>query len=366
MNHKQGTILLEPHDPLIFRDGRSFGPDSGNRMKAHKWVSAQSLAGALRSFLGYRSGGFAEENLKQLKEVSITGPLPYFEERLFFPSPADLVWEEFGQEKKYHRLLPQNIGDKQGCNLPDAHLFPVMIQNPPNNDFKPSKDVPAWWSLDTMASWLIGDDVFKDELDDKKNRFLKALELEDRVHVKIDGCSGTAEESMLFTTCGACFAHKTESGGLEPVKIAVNYQTESEAFAKILQNCDELSVVGGERRLAHWNRVADDAPINRMWECPESVATALNSLKEGDGVRMLLATPAYFSKGWLPNWLDSNLCGFPERDSGLSLRLVGISCGRCEYMSGWSYEKSTFGPKESRRVVPAGSVYFFVLDKGNR
>lgn len=50
--------------------------------------------------------------------------------------------------------------------------------------------------------------------------------------------------------------------------------------------------------------------------------------------------------------------------SGLSVRLVSAVVGRWKPLSGWSYEKGRNGPKALRRMVPAGSVYFFEVLKG--
>ncbi len=47
----------------------------------------------------------------------------------------------------------------------------------------------------------------------------------------------------------------------------------------------------------------------------------------------------------------------------MKLRIVGAAVGRPVHASGWDYEKGT--PKPSRRLAPAGSVYFFEIEAGD-
>jgi CRISPR-associated protein Cmr3 len=78
---------------------------------------------------------------------------------------------------------------------------------------------------------------------------------------------------------------------------------------------------------------------------------------------MVLATPAIFSKGWMPGWLDSETLEgiLPSLKDGkkFKLKLISACTERWRPISGWSAEAKSRGPKVIRRMVPAGSVYFF-------
>lgn len=83
---------------------------------------------------------------------------------------------------------------------------------------------------------------------------------------------------------------------------------------------------------------------------------------------MILATPALFANGWYPGWIggDKN----PPREgilpgTDVRVRLVSAVVGRWQPLSGWCHEKGRTGPKPMRRMVPAGSVYFFEVVAGN-
>lgn len=366
----KSTILVEAHDPLVFRDGRPFGVGTGNRMKVHPWATASAVIGSLRTFLGLMAGGdFNESLVKALKELSFTGPLPHFRGEIYFPAPADIVWKKWDakdpKERDFSVLQPQQPMEGSGCNLP-GNLYPVMPQAASEEAFKPAKKTPAWWRRDKMIQWLLDTEEFKrcvgeDSLKKNNSAFLNALQREERTHVNIDPDSGAAKDSMLFSTSGIDFWVKNGSC-YDSVEIALGVTSRGQ-FSDELNAYDVLSPLGGERRLARWH-VPDKKDD---WECPAEISEALGKQKAGCGVRMVLGTPALFENGWRPRWLrESGGCwrGCPP-GSSVTLRLVGVSCGRHEYISGWSYEKGRFGPKPSCRMVPAGSVYFFVVESDN-
>ena len=86
-------------------------------------------------------------------------------------------------------------------------------------------------------------------------------------------------------------------------------------------------------------------------------------MSEASRLRMVLATPAVFSRGWRPGWIGGEGNGtVPGTD--IELRLVSAVTGRRQPISGWSYETGKRGIKPLRRMVPAGSVYFFEAAKG--
>jgi CRISPR-associated protein Cmr3 len=91
------------------------------------------------------------------------------------------------------------------------------------------------------------------------------------------------------------------------------------------------------------------------------------ALSSASKIRMVLATPAVFSDGWKPAWLDESLVGTPPGANG-ALKLVGMSIERWRAVSGWSLANlpnQPRGPKPVKRVVPTGGVYFFEVIDGS-
>jgi CRISPR-associated protein Cmr3 len=102
--------------------------------------------------------------------------------------------------------------------------------------------------------------------------------------------------------------------------------------------------------MVHWQKCQQAVS---GWECPDEIKDALTKTER---VRLILATPAIFRHGWKPDLVNG-----PLKDVGLTL--VGVCMGRWKAISGWSLAPPR-GPKPIRRMVPAGSVFFFTCEQG--
>ena len=340
-------LSITPHDPIIARDARPFG--FGLRMKSLDWPYPSVLAGSVRTLLGkMNSRDFDPKTVAALKKVSVSGPFPLYNGQLYLPAPGDiLIEEQQNNTRRAYPLRPAMLQEGEGCNLPHKDLLPAMLPEDVGGEFKPARVAP-FWSMEKMVAWLQGDgDRFEapPDLDNIKEPqgFLDLPGKESRTHVKIKRESGTAEDEMLFETIGLDF-------GVKGVQIAARVDT-GEFIWK-----NALHPIGGERRLAVWK-----AGNNPGWNCPHEITDAL---RDKQRLRMVLATPAVFSGGWLPGWIDKEtLMGTPPGADDFTLKLVSACTDRWKPLSGWNLE--TRGPKPIRRLVPAGSVYFFEVTEGN-
>ena len=371
-------LSITPHDPIIARDGRPFGIGQGIRMRSLDWPYPSVLAGSLRTMLGKMNGGFSGEDvgnlLKDLLDIRIAGPLPLKDKQLYLPIPKDILAKENIKKLEAIPLRPADLRECEECDFPNSCLLPAMILES-YDDFKPEK-LPAFWSMKKMTEWLINpsgvnfilcrDSKEKDDQDNgcnaKKKKefwdndpdFLEAPERDERVHTGIDSKTGAAavEEGLLFMSAGLDMS-TTEKGG--SIRLAARIETDN-AFEEIIGKLNEIHPFGGERRLVHWSRA--DEPVG--WRCPPEIPLMLKELGSGK-IRMVLATPAIFSKGWMPGWLNSEtLEGTPPgAKDDQKLTLISACTDRWKPISGWSAEAKSRGPKAIRRIVPAGSVYFF-------
>lgn len=379
-------LSITAHDPIIARDGRPFGIGQGIRMRSLDWPYPSVLAGSLRTMLGKMNGGFLRKDvdnlLKDLLNILISGPLPLKDTQLYLPISKDFLAKKDDKKIEAIPLRPAKLGDGEVCDFPNSRLLPAMIpetnDNRNDDDFKPEK-LPAFWSCKKMTKWLINpsglnfvlykesekkDDDLDIECNKKKEKeiwdndpdFLGSPEIDERVHTGIDAKTGTAavEDGLLFMSAGLDLS-TNESGG--SILLAAKIETDN-AFEEIIGKLNEIHSFGGERRLVHWSRA--DEPAG--WKCPSEIPKKLEELNTGK-IRMVLATPAIFSKGWLPGWLDSvTLEGIPPKlkdDQKFKLKLISACTDRWRPISGWSAEAKSRGPKAIRRMVPAGSVYFF-------
>ncbi|MDD5333028.1 MAG: type III-B CRISPR module-associated Cmr3 family protein [Rhodoferax sp.] len=349
-------LLLMPRDPLIFRDGRPFG--FGSRMKSLPWVTPSVLAGSLRSLLGKADGRPFEDQRGDLKKIHSTAAFPVLNDQMYLPAPLDLMLYREGGALVVQAIQPASVlAGGEGVLGPDA--APGLQVLVPPSEQKPYQPA-AWWRVDRLARWLAGERLVPRETTDLDHGYWAGPQEDLRNHVGIDPDQQVATEGMLFQTAGRdlnlCEAKHT---GAVPLAMRV---TEADGcYTSAVQKLDATHPLGGERRLVHWK-----ACMSALsgWNCPDQLRDALGKAQPGALLRLYLASPAHFgASGWLPDWLDADLQGEPPGCGGLTVQLVAARIERWHALSGWDYEKP--GPKAVRRLVPAGSVYFFTLVDGN-
>jgi CRISPR-associated protein Cmr3 len=359
------TILqLTPHDPLIARDGRPFGAGQGNRMRGLPWPLPSVVAGSFRTALVKATPGldFSGTMPERLMQIAVAGVFPVHGGNLYLPTPNDCAWDD--KTNTVHRVQPIQLEDGEGVDFPDTTngLWPVRLTaEQATEDFK-AKTPPAWWPLSNYEEWLNSSAV-QYQADWFSPAFLNSPRQLMRDHVALDAGRGAAAESQIFATANLHVSHLPRFG----VKLDDKKLTFGDRFAPVelsarvdggesglnISNVSLWHPLGGERRLVHW-RSAE----SKLWDCPQSIRDALAKTTQ---VRLILATPGIFAGGWKPGWLNQQLEGTPP-GCAVRLKLVGVSNSRWKAVSGWSLAPPR-GPKAIRRMVPAGGVYFFTVEK---
>jgi len=325
------TWILQPRDPLLTRDGRPFGADPGSRARSLPVPPPSVLAGAFRSRLGPDADGQYVYTLARglrgpfLAELDAEGDIG----RLGLPAPADaILFGERGPER-IEPLISAEVPDGVVTDL--EGLSPLMLGKQAPE--KPAPGAPAFWSWDGLLQWLkkpasgnwSGDWKFE------------APEAEVRTHVSIDSTKLTAADGALFSTEGRRYA---AGRGSETRSLALAISPDDEAGLS-----EGWGTLGGERRLARWAKVPKALP-----DLPGDLLEAMVRQK---ACRIVLLTPAVFEQGFRPGWL------LAERD-GVKPGIVAAAVRRPEVVSGWNL--ATRSPKPTRRLAPAGSVYFVSLE----
>jgi CRISPR-associated protein Cmr3 len=365
---------IRPLNPLISRDSRPFGQGYGRRVRSLDWLTPSVVCGALRSAVGKAHGGrFDPEEIEKLNSIKVRGPFWECCGRLYFPRPLDFVTDKrLGKNGSIHgyAIRPQN-GDAEegGTEMPpglSSSLRLAFLEGAPEDDFKP-EPLPAFWSAEAIIRWLLpqGGESFSLNA----SECLPAPAKDERVHVSIDPLTGASAESRLFSTTGLDFIlSRTRGEGADEKKeflqttVAIEAESPDDNY---ISGLSPLNVLGGERRVAEWQAVPDMYKA-QGWSLP-CMSGKSSELRR---LRMILATPAIFSKGWLPGWIDEKTLEgeipmSPSQKGKESVRvhLVSAVTGRWVPISGWSYEAGRHGAKPLRRMVPAGSVYFFEATK---
>jgi CRISPR-associated protein Cmr3 len=332
-------------DTLLFRDGRPFSNEPGAFIaRTLRAPLPGTVAGFLRTRIGKRKGWNWDDNGPgDALKITVDGPILLFNGQPVFHAPADaLIYkDENDQDKEKVMYLRPKTDADGGTNIPDG-MLPMEV----TEDVKPEPDY-NFWKWEDIKRWLLhssGDNFQPPEK-------IQGLPLEERVHVEISD-AGTSEEGKLFSAQFLGFEQHRWEGftGKPKEKWSIVAKVESD-----LDNLNGVGQLGGENRPAVVEKASEqDWPV-----CPVDLKNALST---STYVRMILATPAIFTHGWKPGWLDGQLTGSPPGANNCKLKLVAAAVKRREPVSGWDYKWKQ--PKPVRWMVPAGSVYFFeVQDK---
>jgi CRISPR-associated protein Cmr3 len=342
------TII--PRDPLIFRDGKPFMADAGARAKSLPFPFPSTLAGAARSLAGRDSetGIFDKSRIEELLAKKLRGPLliEFDGEKTeyLFPAPADALLlkkedqEDVNPEEEKARLIqlkPSKLKESEETDLEDF----LLITPTETAKAKPHRKAPRYWNTKTFFDWLKtpqNDDPVLAKMGHN------GPIAESRMHVQIEASTGTALDGALFQTSGLEFTElKKDEKDIYP---ALSQAKElGLAIETDVDLRDELGFLGGERRVAQWQESKLELP-----ECPSEVKSSILAQLS---CRLILLTPAYFENSHLPAW-------FTEQ---YGVEIIAAAVPRYQVVSGWDYKSNENKP--TRRLAPAGSVYFLKINK---
>lgn len=350
------TWIIEPRDPLIVRDARPFGLNPGARARSLPFPFPSTTTGGIRARAGLDDQGvFDDHRLDEVKAIEVRGPLlveidnqGYIQDWLL-PAPADAlllnpaaVPVADDSPLLRQRLVPLALPPDSQTDLPQPLALvglPRLPQdtNAAKTSSKPASKVPRYWRWAELQSWLEKppdqDTVTRPKLGHS------GPVAEQRVHVSINAATLSAIEGALFQTSGLEFLHnQKQQPSLTTTRLALTVQTKANL-------AEALAPLGGERRLMRWR--TSQTP----W--PGLPATLKATIIQQKHCRLQLVTPACFTKGYQPTWLQ-------QPQYGVTAQVKAAAVTRSQVVSGWDFEKDV--PKPTRRLAPAGSVYFLALE----
>ncbi len=351
--------LVEPRDPLIARDGR---PSALGRFESLAFPYPSVVAGAARTRMASPRGAFEHPNPRQLLEIAVHGPLLaelHGEgdgvSSLLAPAPLDALLygaaEEETPEKDevvLHRLRPRPLEKGAGTDtLSERGLVPVETDPPVRG--KPYAKPPRYWRWQAFEDWLVSPG--NQACVSVASLGIDSFPEERRAHLAMRRGERVGEDGALFETAGYRFLSGAK-GKLAPRRFALALRAGKGDGDLSLRR--ELAPLGGERRLARWR------PADRDW--PEPPTGLFETIALRGHARLILLTPAVFREGALPGWNGSFLPVAGCENVRVAIRAAIVP--RAEVVSGWDLTidngrgKKRGRPKPSRRLAPAGSVYF--------
>ncbi len=343
------TWILEPHDPLIARDGRPFTAAPGIRATTLPFPFPSTLAGAARTRGGRDEEGIFTAKIEDVKKLAASGSLLVqldkdgLVEEWFAPTPADalLLESDQGQDQaSLRRLKPLGLG--KGLSVLPHDWLPVGLPDTAERR-KPHSKAPHFWRWTQFKAWLRAP---QDQTLALCELGLPGLLQDARTHVSVTPGSQTAEEGALFQTRGLEFAYRATGEELSLTRrLALAVATDAE----IREGFDFL---GGERRMSHWREAAVVAGQTDLF-LSDCLPEVLNSIQHNEWhCRVVLLTPAVFKQGAQPAWLI-------EAPKDVTVEIKAAAMNRYQVVSGWDFELGQAKP--TRRLAPAGTVFFLKL-----
>ena len=99
--------LIQPRDPLVFRDGKPFNATPGARAKSLPFPYPSVLAGGVRTRAGQdETGRFDSRQIDRLLQLNIRGPILVALDEAedvkgwYFPAPADSLVLQDGKKSQ--------------------------------------------------------------------------------------------------------------------------------------------------------------------------------------------------------------------------------------------------------------------------
>lgn len=256
----------------------------------------------------------------------------------YFPKPLDLYMIRKDDEKGCILKL-MGLRKKPLSNYPLEYI--PYIQQP--QTVKEKHQGITYLSENSLLKYLNGDGSEVAGVD--LEHYMKE---ERKIGIAVDSMSGTSKNQQLY-----------QASYIRPVaglKLAVQVNLPWNE-ARLNGNSREIVIkLGGEGKVARFS------PTEHLISAPIQQEAA-------KCFKLYFATPAIFKKGWLPGWLDEKtMTGwFKYKKRDIKVRLISACVGRKVLCGGFGYDKihREYRPRELRYAVPAGSVYYFEILRGD-
>jgi CRISPR-associated protein Cmr3 len=323
-------IEIDALDTLFFRDGKPFS------MGEETWADGifppppSVIYGALRTtYISQINQNIALANEPDDKssELVINGFFLKVKNAPVYPLPLDLVLQKnrSTQEKATEELYNKYI------------VCPLKLEE--NVYHSSNENIPFLLILDHTVEELDGGYFSRTSLEAylaRDEKEFTALKL--NREVLIEPKTGIARHDITHTTQEEKL-YRVGMRRLRDVKLVVEFE-----------NLDSLGnkgfiKLGGEAKAGSYQQV-DYSPINQ----PE---------KMGKWFKLYLSTPGLLKNGWLPEWINPVTLTGKYPDSEAEVKLIAAAIGKPLFIGGFDMKQKM--PKEMRKAVPAGSVYYFEM-----
>lgn len=347
-------LALLPRDGLVAKDGRGWYTSDVGRSRSYPWPAPSTVRGALRAAFGQHLAARRERALSREEWPPLTegvalrrllalrrplGETTFKPTHRLWPVPADAVHlENDAVEPLLPRPLPPGIGT---LGPEDDEAIDALWRPLPSRRGKPAP-APLFWTDEALQRWLRLEPLPAAPGVTPTRRV--------DLHLAIDPRTQAAAPSMLHAT-ELLETLDRGRGGRAEWALGVECALPVEAR--------ELDFPGGPVGLGGRRRLATAEPLDvSVFAAPERLPGP------SSGLRLVLATPAAFQHGWRPDGFERGadedgrpayVGSLPGLSGEVVLRAALVP--RPLHLSAWDMARRV--PRPTRRLVPAGAVYFF-------
>jgi len=252
----------------------------------------------------------------------------------YFPVPLDL----YILKDKHGSRSEVKVYEKKKLSCVSSYPFEYVLSENENINYDESETDNVgpddFIDLASLNCYLAkaGDSLELENID-------SFITYENKTGIAIDRCTGNSKQSMLYQIYSIRMKNN--------VSMLVDVENMNDCSCKTIK-------LGGEARAAS------------VEKCNKDVAEAINTPTiTGKEFKIYLASPAIFSNGWLPGWINpKDMTGTYEvGNRSVTVRVTVAATGRPIAAGGFDMKAKK--PKEMVAAVPAGSVYYMELIKGS-
>jgi len=347
-------------DPVLFRTNMPF--DAGIHRRATSFFppTPSTMQGAIRSKIILESGISFQEWMKFLEKedasIESNSKLPQLKEKIgdsnslgkltlkgpFVASKID------GEVKVYFSVPLDVVAERKKKSLGKIFILKPLTNNPLGNGYslkysdaqqhsipkllwlKTDKKIEAlensFMSIDAFGRYLLSEEFLPGDIINGKDIY----GTERRAGIWRE--NKRVKEGMLYY---ADFVRLKENFGLVE---DVRYENTEELPLKN----DGTVALGGQGKAAYYESLSRD-PFEVIFKLKDKV---IRKTKETNSLKIVFVTPAFFENPL--KVIEDN-----------SLEFVTASIGKPTTIGGWNFAQNS--PKEARKYIPAGSVYYFKI-----
>ena len=352
-------IFIEPTEPLLFRNGRSFDAGESNFAESIFPPTPETIQGAIRAMIAAHTTlvdktmsiatRFSTDALTQLignqnsygrfritglalgKRTKEDGTI-----KRLFPAPAHLMKVRFqGADTPKIIQLKREKRDDVISNIP-AEMQYLMLPDLGGEKLDGKPKPPGWITEDNLQIAL-NSQTDVPELEAESDIYT----LESRLGIGMQNDTKTTRTGYLYQM--QVIRMQVGYGFVVDVRLSEEGHSEkliSDALTQETLGLPERGwlILGGEQRAAYFTVLGLTSQEG-------------NIEARRPGKIVYLATPAYFTHGWQPPMERFTSAG----------KLIAAAINNPVLIGGWQLNPGDAGgsSKITRRCVPAGSVYFF-------